>query len=227
MDSMNKAHEEPRVLSLDKLKYDAAGLIPAVIQDIRTSAVLMVGYMNRESLQRTLDGGKVCFWSRSRKEFWVKGETSGNYFSVEALYVDCDADTLLVKVNPEGEGKACHTGRYTCFFNLIEGFQGSGPADGPPAEVLERLAETIRERRLKKPQGSYTVELLEEGPRRIARKLGEESLETILAYLEGNKEELTREGADLLYHLLVLLEEAELPLGAILKVLEQRGCNRA
>jgi len=110
-------------LKISELKYDSKELLPAVIQDYSTDAVLMVGYMNAESIRRTITEGRVCFWSRSRQEYWVKGETSGNIFEVKEIYTDCDADTLLVKVIPRGPGKACHTGRYSCFFNTIEGFE--------------------------------------------------------------------------------------------------------
>lgn len=109
-------------LETEKLKYDQNGLVPAVIQDHRNNAVLMVGYMNEEAVKRTIKERKVCFWSRSRQEYWVKGETSGNFFEVRSIYADCDADTLLVKVIPLGPGLACHTGRYSCFFNTLEGF---------------------------------------------------------------------------------------------------------
>jgi len=104
------------------LKYDQNGLLPAVIQDHRNNAVLMVGYMNSEAIRRTVSEGRVCFWSRSRREYWVKGESSGNIFQVKAIYTDCDADTLLVRVLPLGPGVACHTGRYSCFYNSIAGF---------------------------------------------------------------------------------------------------------
>ncbi len=114
--------EKLKPLETKALKYDSSGLVPAVIQDERSNAVLMVGYMNEEALRRTLLSGRVCFWSRSRREYWVKGETSGNYFEVKAILADCDADTLLVKVVPLGPGLACHTGRYSCFFNTLAGF---------------------------------------------------------------------------------------------------------
>ena len=114
--------EAPRALQAGELKYDSGGLLPAVIQDAQTGAVLMVGYMNREALQRTIDSGKVWFWSRSRQVYWLKGETSGNFFEVVSLHADCDADTLLVKVKMLGKGAACHTGRYSCFFNTLAGF---------------------------------------------------------------------------------------------------------
>ncbi len=114
--------EKLQPLGAGQLKYDQSGLIPAVIQDFRSDAVLMVGYMNEEALNRTLGEGRVCFWSRSRSEYWVKGETSGNYFEVKSIHADCDADALLVKVIPLGPGLACHTGRYSCFYNTLEGF---------------------------------------------------------------------------------------------------------
>ncbi len=111
--------EELKPLQTGELKYDRNGLIPAVIQDHKTGAVLMVGYMNEEALKRTLANRRVCFWSRSRQEYWVKGETSGNIFDMQSIHADCDADALLVKVIPQGPGLACHTGRYSCFFNSI------------------------------------------------------------------------------------------------------------
>jgi len=114
--------EKIQPLETGELKYDQNGLVPAVIQDDRNNAILMVGYMNEEAVRRTINNKKVCFWSRSRREYWVKGETSGNYFDVKSIYADCDADTLLVKVVPLGPGLACHTDRYSCFFNTLSGF---------------------------------------------------------------------------------------------------------
>ena len=111
-------------LKIDELKYDQNNLIPAVIQDDRTDAVLMVGYMNKEALRRTILKGKVCFWSRSRQEYWVKGETSGNLFYLRSIKADCDADTLLVRVDPQGDGVACHTGSYSCFFQDLAEAKG-------------------------------------------------------------------------------------------------------
>jgi phosphoribosyl-AMP cyclohydrolase len=122
--------EAPRAVKPEELKYNSDGLIPAVIQDAGTGAVLMVGYMNQESLRRTIDSGKVCFWSRSRKVYWVKGESSGNFFEVAELYTDCDVDTLLIKVRVHGKGVACHTGRYSCFYNSIDGFDLQSSGEG-------------------------------------------------------------------------------------------------
>lgn len=119
MTNKSNTNEEKVALSPEQLKYDDAGLIPAVIQDNRTGAVLMVGYMNRESLRRTLESGRAWFWSRSRSKYWMKGETSGNFLTVCSIYADCDSDTLLVKAIPEGAGLVCHTGRYSCFFKTL------------------------------------------------------------------------------------------------------------
>lgn len=124
-----KEEQEIKPLETGQLKYDQNGLLPAVIQDYRNSAILMVGYMNEEAVKRTINSGKVCFWSRSRQEYWVKGETSGNYFDVKTIYADCDADTLLINVIPLGPGLACHTGRYSCFFNTLDGFSQQEPAN--------------------------------------------------------------------------------------------------
>ncbi len=127
----NKTKEQPeQSLEPGQVKYDANGLVPAVIQDNQTGAVLMLGYMNQEALRRTLESGKVWFWSRSRQVYWLKGETSGNYFVVQEIYGDCDADTILVKAELKDGGVACHTGRYSCFFQSLSGFnpqqQGGG-----------------------------------------------------------------------------------------------------
>lgn len=210
---------------LEQLKYNAEGLIPAVIQDFRTGTVLMVAYMDQEALKRTLESGKTWFWSRSRKQDRLKGETSGNYQEVKAVYYDCDADTLLIKVIPRGAGVACHTGSYSCFFNPLGQWEPSGEGEASP-EILEELAEVIKKRRAERPPGSYVARLLEGGREEIARKLGEESLETLLAYLKGSREELAREAADLLFHLLVLLEEADLPPAAIWAELARRRKER-
>jgi len=128
----DKTAKQSERFNLDRIKFDAAGLAPAVIQDHLTGAVLMVGYMNREALERTLDSGKVWFWSRSRQIFWLKGESSGNYFAVREIFCDCDADTLLIKIELKEGGVACHTGSYSCFFNRLEAGAGlkCGEEDG-------------------------------------------------------------------------------------------------
>jgi phosphoribosyl-ATP pyrophosphohydrolase/phosphoribosyl-AMP cyclohydrolase len=167
------------------------GLVPAIVQDARTRRVLMLGYMNREALEVTQHSGRVTFFSRSRQELWTKGETSGSYLEVEELKVDCDRDTLLVRARPLGP--TCHTGADTCF------------AEENRLPALEELQDVIRDRAMSPSGGSYTRKLLDAGPRRIAKKLGEEAVETALEAESGEPERLIEEAADLVYHLLVLL----------------------
>lgn len=180
------------------LRYDAAGLLPVVVQDVPSGAVLMVGWADREAVERTRRTGFACFFSRSRQAPWMKGETSGNRLAVVEALADCDGDTLLLRVLPEGP--ACHRGTRTCF------------EPNPPGLELGWLARVVTERAGAAPEESYTARLLAAGPERIARKLGEEALEVVLAAVapEGSTSEgedgLAWEAADLLYHLLVLLE---------------------
>lgn len=213
------------------LNYNSAGLVPAVLQDARTGVVLMLAYMNAEALRRTLESGRAWFWSRSRQVYWMKGESSGNVLVVRAIYYDCDADTLLLKVIPQGAGVACHTGRYSCFYSPLAGWEPAvGEVRPEEAEavgdrtgrILGELAEVIRSRRGADPESSYTARLLGAGRAAAARKVGEEALETVIAALEGSREGLAGEAADLLYHLLVLLEAADLPLEAVLAELARR-----
>ncbi len=171
----------------------------------------MMAYMNRESLQKTLDGPHVWFWSRSRQELWEKGATSGNYLNARQVIPDCDADTLLVLAEPTGP--VCHTGAENCFY---EGEIAPGP------EVLEELAAVISQRNRERPEGSYTAKLLSEGIDRIAKKVGEEAAEVIIAGKNGAPEEIAWEVADLLYHSLVLLESTGVPLDAIYAELDKR-----
>ncbi len=215
------------------LCYNSAGLVPAVLQDTQTGVVLMVAYMNSEALRRTLESGRAWFWSRSRQVYWMKGESSGNILEVRSIYYDCDADTLLLKVIPRGPGVACHTGRYSCFFSPLAGWEPPAEEDRPeqgrgvfPVQILSELAAVIRSRRFKTGETSYTARLLAGDRAMIARKTGEEALETVIAFLEGSREELTREAADLLYHFLVLLEAADLPLEAVLAELARRRAGR-
>jgi len=176
-----------------KLNWNKSeGLVPAIIQDSKTEKVLMLGYMNSESLEKTLESKKVVFFSRSRQSLWVKGETSGNFFHVVDIQPDCDGDALLVKVTPEGP--ACHRNTETCF-------------DVSPAiRFLEGLEEIIDER-LKNPEaGSYVASLKERGLDRIAQKVGEEAVETVIASKNGDSAKFEEEAADLLFHLMVLLK---------------------
>ncbi len=202
--------------SIEGLRFDEEGLIPAVVQDSDSGQVLMVAYMSRESIERTLATGEVHFWSRSRKTIWRKGETSGNVLRLRSLVADCDRDCLLVRAEPAGP--ACHTGERSCFFETI-----AGPS--PSAELgdaLGRLARVIRERHESRPEGSYTAELFAKGVARIAQKVGEESTEVVIAATQGNAPEIAEESADLLYHLLVLWKACGIDPDAVASALERR-----
>lgn len=189
----------------DAIRWNEAGLAPAIVQDASTGQVRMLGWMNREALELTIATGKVHFFSRSRNELWRKGETSGNELGLVSLGADCDADALLVRAEPAGP--TCHTGEVTCFFQPL-----AGEAEEPTlAEVLGRLARIIEDRAATRPEDSYTARLLAAGTRRAAQKVGEEGVETALAGAAGSDAELVDEAADLLYHLLVLFRSREVP----------------
>jgi phosphoribosyl-ATP pyrophosphohydrolase/phosphoribosyl-AMP cyclohydrolase len=207
-----KAHKDDirivAALDAETLAWDKQdGLLPAVLQDADTRRVLMVGYMNREALQVTLDSGKVTFFSRSKQRLWTKGESSGNVLVMTAIEADCDRDTLLVQARPRGP--TCHLGTTSCF-------------PSAPGDVLGALQALIRTRDAERPPGSYTTKLFESGIKRIAQKVGEEGLETALAAVVEDDAALLGEAADLLYHLVVLLQARGLSLADALKVLEQR-----
>jgi len=182
-----------------ELKFDERGLIPVVVQEYGSNEVLMVAYMNKEALQKTLETGHAHYWSRSRQRLWHKGETSGNYQIVKEILYDCDEDTLLLKV--QQVGNACHTGHHSCFFRKL----GDGGEVSPSSTVLHEVQQVIRERIKKLPQGSYVAKLVKGGEDRIWKKVAEESVETILAFKEHERKHLVYEAADLLFHLLVML----------------------
>ena len=184
---------------LHSLKFDANGLIPAVVIDADSGALLMLAYMNRESLEITINEGYTCFWSRSRKELWRKGETSGNRQKVVSITADCDFDTLELRVHKLGP--ACHTGSESCFFNELL------PAAEPGPFSVDGLYELLLERRASRPEGSYTSYLFEKGLDKILKKVGEESTEVIIAGHARDKRETVYELADLAYHALVLMAE--------------------
>ncbi len=202
----------------EDVKFDERGLVPAVVQDARTREVLTLAYMNAESLRRTLAEGETWFWSRSRAELWHKGATSGHTQRVVSVRLDCDADALVVLVEPRGP--ACHTGARTCFHNELEG----APAGeiGGIGPVLERLYAVVEARRREMPAGSYTTYLFEKGINKILKKVGEESAETIIAAKDGDDGALGAEAADLVYHLLVLLVERGLTLDELAGELARR-----
>lgn len=196
------------MLDISNLKFDERGLLPAVVQDARSREVLMLAYMNRESLLKTLETRLAWFWSRSRNELWLKGDTSGNTQRVVEIRQDCDSDALVVMVEPKGP--ACHTGKQTCFYRDLAGTEiDLASTNGSPdiGEVLDQLFRLVKQRHEERPEGSYTTYLFEQGLDKILKKVGEEATETIVAAKGGNNEEVIRETADLLYHLLVLLVE--------------------
>ena len=185
-----------------ELQLDDKGLIPAIAQDAQTGEVIMLGYMNPGSLRRTLEGGEVWFYSRSRSDLWHKGEMSGNYMRVRSVSADCDGDALLLKVDPDGP--ICHTGNRTCFFTPLEGLPAFRSAQRGPG-VLEELFAVIQDRKRDMPEDSYTASLLRRGPDRAAQKVVEEAGETAIAGAKGDAQAVAREMADLFYHALVLL----------------------
>lgn len=198
------------------IQYDEQGLIPVVVQHAQTKEVLTVAYMNEESLQKTMDTKETWFYSRSRQELWHKGATSGNTQQVVSIKSDCDNDALVVEVLPNGP--ACHTGESTCFHKTIlqpEERIGS-------YEILSNLVQVIQERELSMPEGAYTTYLFEKGVDKIGKKIGEEATEVVIAAKNRDAEELKWEAADLIYHLLVLLQEQKISFYDVLSILQKR-----
>lgn len=190
-------------MNLEELKFDENGLIPAVVQDARTHRVLTLAYMNRESLAVTLREGRTCFYSRSRRTLWRKGETSGNVQRVVRVTADCDGDALLVEVEPAGP--ACHAGEESCFFRPLEGAPDGGAAQARFS--LDGLYGLLLGRKAERPAGSYTTYLFDKGREKILKKVGEECTEVIIGAMKDSREETVFEVADLTYHVLVLLAE--------------------
>ena len=208
--------------AVENVRFDEAGLVPVVAQDAGTGDVLTLAYANREAVEKTLATGQAHFYSRSRGELWRKGATSGNTQRVVEVRLDCDGDTLLYRVEPRGP--ACHTGERTCFFTALAG-DGVGVATGRPDGVslgtmVERLAGTIAQRHREMPQESYTAGLIRRGPERVAQKVGEEAVEVVIAAMRD--ERVAEETADLVYHLLVLLEERGVGIDEVAGVLRDR-----
>lgn len=202
---------------LNSLKFDAQGLIPAIIQDVETKEVLMMAYMNKEALMKTLESGQTWFWSRSRQEFWHKGATSGHFQDVREVSFDCDADSLLVKVVQYGA--ACHTGEKSCFHNPI--LQG-GAAAAVSADILNEVYAVVMSRKRERPEGSYTTYLFDKGLDKILKKVGEEAAEVIIGAKNENRDEVIYEVSDLLYHLLVLLGEQDITPDEVYRELAKR-----
>ncbi len=203
---------------VDQLKWDGDDLIPTVIQDVKTKRVLTVAYMNPTSFLKTLETKETWFYSRSRQALWHKGETSGNTQRVVGIEVDCDGDTLLIQVEPSGP--ACHTGANSCFDGemIIQNENSTANFEG----ILSRLEKRVQEREKERPEGAYTTYLFEKGIDKILKKVGEETSEVIIAAKNRSAGELRYEMADLMYHLMVLLREQNLPFAEVLAELESR-----
>ncbi len=205
-------------MKFEELKVGNDGLIPVVTQDYLTKAVLMVAYMNKEAYEKTLETGRVHYYSRSRQSLWLKGETSGHFQYVKEIHADCDQDTLLVKVKQIGV--ACHTGRYSCFFNLIQ----SKTTDEKKQDwnIIQSVYNIIKDRKTQPKEGSYTNYLFDKGIDKILKKVGEENAEVIIAAKNPDKGELIYETSDLLYHLMVLMVEKGISWDDVLDELQQR-----
>lgn len=186
------------------------GLLPAIVQDVDTGLVLMLGYMNDDALDATIESGRVTFYSRSKKRLWTKGESSGHVLHLHSMAIDCDGDTLLVLARPHGP--TCHKGTTTCF----------GDFQGPDIAFLGELTRLVEQRHRERPPGSYTTRLFESGTRRMAQKVGEEGVETALAAVSQESEELLAEASDLVFHLLVLLRDRGLGLDDVARTLRAR-----
>jgi phosphoribosyl-ATP pyrophosphohydrolase/phosphoribosyl-AMP cyclohydrolase len=204
-----------RAIPVEQIRYDDRGLVPVIVQDYLDGTVLMLAWMNRESLQKTLDTGETWFWSRSRSELWHKGETSGHTQQVRSLRYDCDRDALLIGVEQAGD-IACHTGEHSCFHRV------SGEIVPPPADTLSQLFATIVDRRDRPVPDSYTCKLFDAGDNKILKKLGEETAEVVMACKDDDPEAIAAEVADLMYHTLVALAHHDVDLKAVYRQLQQR-----
>jgi phosphoribosyl-ATP pyrophosphohydrolase/phosphoribosyl-AMP cyclohydrolase len=206
-------------MTIEKIKFDQNGLVPAIVQDAGSKEVLTLAYMNKESLQKSLETRETWFYSRSRQELWHKGATSGNTQQIVDMRYDCDADSLVVLVDPAGP--ACHKGEYTCFADSLFEEQPV-KVNASRFAIIDELERVIAEREAEMPEGAYTTYLFEKGVDKILKKVGEEAGEVIIAAKNRDPEELKWEVADLFYHVLVLLREQKLPLDDVLAVLEER-----
>jgi phosphoribosyl-AMP cyclohydrolase / phosphoribosyl-ATP pyrophosphohydrolase len=210
---------------LSAVRFGADGLVPVVTQESRSGDILMLAYANRDALDRTLSTGLAHYFSRSRGTLWQKGETSGQVQRVTEIRLDCDGDAVLYRA--EQEGAACHTGTRTCFSTVISGEAGQrggehATEEDPGGHLLSRLARTVAARAEERPQGSYTAQLLAGGIAKISQKVGEEAIEVVVAANSEDTNRLASEAADLLYHLLVLLQARSVPLDAVWRELERR-----
>ena len=199
-----------QIKDFNELRKGPDGLVPAIVQDSSTLKVLMMGYMNEEAYKKSIESGKVTFWSRSRQCIWTKGETSGNFLFLESMSADCDADSILVMARPTGP--ACHKGTTTCWGEDVPEHRG----------FIRELEKVIQGRYAEMPEGSYTTSLFRKGTPRMAQKVGEEAVETVIEAMKGDKERLIYEASDLIYHLLVLLTSQGLGIEDLEKELQSR-----
>ncbi|MBK3332524.1 bifunctional phosphoribosyl-AMP cyclohydrolase/phosphoribosyl-ATP diphosphatase HisIE [Persephonella atlantica] len=188
---------------LEKIKFNSEGLVPVITQSYYTGKVLMQAYANREAIEKTIETGFATYYSRSRKQLWVKGETSGNKQKVVKIKIDCDGDSILYLV--KDYGVACHTGEESCFYRNIEMKKEEKP---DPYEIFHALYQKLTQRKIERPEGSYVASLFEKGSDKIIQKVGEEAIETVIALKNKNREEIIYEASDLIFHLIVALVDA-------------------
>ncbi|ODM26761.1 bifunctional phosphoribosyl-AMP cyclohydrolase/phosphoribosyl-ATP diphosphatase HisIE [Acetivibrio mesophilus] len=215
---------------LEEIKFDDRGLLPVITQDYKTNEVLMMAYMNEEALKKSLETGKVHYFSRSRNKLWLKGETSGHFQIIKSINIDCDGDTLLIKV--EQVEAACHTGHYSCFYREVSGDELKETSDkvfdeqkvyaAENAKILQDVYDVIVDRTIHPKEGSYTNYLFEKGLDKILKKVGEETAEVIIGAKNKDKGEIVYEISDLIYHLLVLMVERGVKLEDIYEELKKR-----
>ncbi len=205
---------------MDFIKYDSNGLVPAIVQNASTGEVLMLAYMNEETLKMTAETKKATFWSRSRQEVWVKGATSGNYMNVKEIRVDCDGDALVILAEPEGP--ACHTGNRSCFYRRVEDGRAEEDTAERASSILKRLEGVTYDRKAHPVDGSYTNYLFSKGEDKILKKVGEEAAEVVIAGKNRDKDEIAYETADLMYHLTVMLADNGMSWDDIFEELQRR-----
>lgn len=211
----SELHSLRNAIPTDKIRYDEKGLVPAIVQDYLDGTVLMMAWMNSESLQKTLETGETWFWSRSRQEFWHKGATSGHTQKIKSIRYDCDSDAILVSVEQIGD-IACHTGERSCFHQI------DGSIIPPPADTLSQVFQVICDRRDNPNETSYTCKLFAGGDNKILKKIGEEGAEVVMAFKDDNAEEIAGEVADLFYHTMVALAHHKVDIKDVYRKLQER-----
>lgn len=211
----SESHSLRNAIPTDKIRYDEKGLVPAIVQDYLDGTVLMMAWMNSESLQKTLETGETWFWSRSRQEFWHKGATSGHTQKIKSIRYDCDSDAILVSVEQIGD-IACHTGERSCFHQV------DGNIIPPPADTLSQVFQVICDRRDNPNETSYTCKLFAGGDNKILKKIGEEGAEVVMAFKDDNAEEIAGEVADLFYHTMVALAHHKVDIKDVYRKLQER-----